>query len=170
MQRTMKENRAVVCVWWGRNIQNRFLLWSTGAKARAIKQKMQWSCDVLNRKRNLEWMWHLVITSLKSYFRTQGKCKQKKKATQKKTTQKAMEESLQLGAACRWADDAAELVCLILRNTWAEILQTQDLHIVLNSLCEFSLSSSGNAVRQSQYEAFLFTEIPDKAMQTHKWD
>lgn len=77
---------------------------------------------------------------------------------------RAVEESLQLGAAWRCAGHAVEPVCLVFGNTWAEILK------IWNYMWVTSLSLPGSAMCRSQYEAFLFSEIQDWPMQTYKWD
>lgn len=50
---------------------------------------------------------------------------------------RAVEESLQLGAAWRCADHAVEPVCLIFRNTCAEILKIRNYMQILDPLCDF---------------------------------
>ena len=62
----------------------------------------------------------------------QGKCKNKQ--VQMKLQYRAVEDSLQLGAACRCADDAVEPVSSVFRNTWDEILKIQYYMQILDPL------------------------------------
>lgn len=49
------------------------------------------------------------------------------------------EQDFQLDAAWRCAGDAVELVCLIFRNTWAEILKIRNYMQILNPQCDFHI-------------------------------